>query len=75
MYRHDVFEADSGNYLGEINLEREMKIGEGIASGNGRVFRVLSVSIAGPEANCLRRLEVVDSNDVAYEAHLEGPDT
>jgi hypothetical protein len=52
-----------------------MKIGEGIASGNGRVFRVLCVSIAGPEANCLQRLEVVDSNDVAYEAHLEGPDT
>jgi hypothetical protein len=28
MYRHDVFEADSGNYLGEIDLEREMEIGE-----------------------------------------------
>jgi hypothetical protein len=33
------------------------------------------MSIAGPEANCLRRLEVVESNDLAYEAHLKGPDT
>jgi hypothetical protein len=57
-------------YLGELNLEREMEIGHGIASGDGRVFRVLSMSTAGPAANRLRRLEVVESKDVDYEAHL-----
>jgi hypothetical protein len=74
MYTHDVFDAVNGNYLGEVDLEREMKIGEAIASSDGRAFRVLSMSIAGPATNCLRRLEVVESNDVAYEAHLEGPE-
>ena len=70
MYTHDVFDAVSGDYLGELNLEREMEIGRGIASGDGRVFRVLSISIAGPPPNRLRRLQVVESNDVGYEAHL-----
>ena len=74
MYTHDVFDAVSGNYLGELGLEREMQIGEGIASGDGRVFRVLSISIAGPAANLLRRLEVVESYDVACVARLEGPE-
>jgi hypothetical protein len=70
MYTHEVFDAVSGDYLAELNLEREMEIGRGIASGDGRVFRVLSISTAGPAPNRLRRLEVVESNDVGYEAHL-----
>jgi hypothetical protein len=74
MYTHDVFDAVTGNYLGELDLEREMQIGEGIASGDG-LFRVLSMSIAGPAANFLRMLEVVESNDAAYVARLEGPES
>jgi hypothetical protein len=74
MYTHDVFDAVSGDYLGELNLEREMEIGHGIANGDGRVFRVLSMSTAGPAANRLRRLEVIESNDVGCEAHLRDPE-
>jgi hypothetical protein len=29
MYRHEVFEARSSDYLGEVDLDREIQVGEG----------------------------------------------
>jgi hypothetical protein len=71
MYRHEVFEAMSGDYLGEFDLDREILVGEGLANTDGRVFRVVSMSVSGPSGNCLRRVEVAETVDTAWVARLE----
>jgi hypothetical protein len=70
MFTHDMFNAVSGDYVGELNLDREIEVGHGIVCEDGRVFRVLSISTAGPATNRLRRLEVVESSEIDCDAHL-----
>jgi hypothetical protein len=60
---HKVFEAETGNYLGDVVSPYELHLGDGIADHDGRVFRVRSLKHTRAGASRLRRLEVVETVD------------
>ena len=70
---HKAFEAETGNYLGDVDSPYELHLGDGIAHHDGRVFRVRSLRHVGAGANRLRRLEVVETVDTTWSVRLQRP--
>jgi hypothetical protein len=73
MSKYEVFEALTGEYLGEVNSLQELRLGDGIADDVGRVFRISSMTQTGPAGNRLRRIEVIETVDVGWAARLDRP--
>jgi hypothetical protein len=73
MCKYEVFEALTGEYLGEVDSLLELRLGDGIAGDDGRVFRISSMTQTGPAGNRLRRIEVIETVDTAWTARLDRP--
>jgi hypothetical protein len=73
MSKYEVFEALTGEYLGEVDSLQELRLGDGIADDAGRVFRISSMTQTGPAGNRLRRIEVIETVDVGWAARLDRP--
>ena len=72
MSNYEVFEALTGEYLGEVDCH-ELRLGDGIADDAGRVFRISSMMQTGPAGKRLRRIEVIEAVDTAWAARLDRP--
>jgi hypothetical protein len=73
MSKYEVFEALTGEYLGEVDSLQELRLGDGIADDVGRVFRISSMTQTGPAGNRLRRIEAIETVDVGWAARLDRP--
>jgi hypothetical protein len=73
MSKREVFEALTGEYLGEVDSLQELRLGDEIADDVGRVFRISSTTQTGPAGNRLRRIEVIETVDVGWAARLDRP--
>jgi hypothetical protein len=70
---HKVFEAETGNYLGDVDSPYELHLGDGIADHDGPVFSVRSLKHTGAGASRLRRLEVVETVGTPWAVRLQRP--
>jgi hypothetical protein len=50
-----------------------LRLGDGVAGDDGRVFRISSMTQTGPAGNRLRRIEVIETVDTAWTARLDRP--
>jgi hypothetical protein len=73
MSKYEVFRALAGEYLGEVDSPHELRLGDGIADDDGRVFRVSSMTQTGPAGERLRRIEVIETVDTAWAARFDRP--
>ena len=73
MSKYQVFEALTGKYLGEVDSPHELRLGDGIAGEDDRVFRISSMTQTGPAGERLRRVEVIETVDTAWAARLDQP--
>ena len=73
MSNYEVFEALTGESLGEVDSLHELRLGDGIADDAGRVFRISSMMQTGPAGKRLRRIEVIEAVDTAWAARLDRP--
>jgi hypothetical protein len=73
MSKYQTFEAVTGEYLGEVDSLSELRLGDGIADDDGRVFRISSITQTGPPGERLRRIEVIETVDNAWAARLNRP--
>jgi hypothetical protein len=73
MSKYEVFEALTGEYLGEIDSLHELRLGDGIADEDGRVFRISSMTQTGPTGERVRRIEVIETVDTTWAARLDRP--
>jgi hypothetical protein len=73
MSKYQVFEALTGGYLGEVNSLHELRLGDGIADDDGRVFRISSMTQIGPVGERLRMIEVIETVDTAWAARFDRP--
>jgi hypothetical protein len=65
MSTYEVFEALTGEYLGEVDSLQELRLGDGIADDLGRVFRISSMTQTGPARSRLHRVEVIETVELA----------
>ena len=73
MSKYEVFEALTGEYLGEVDSLQELRLGDGIADDAGRVFRISSMIQTGPARSRLHRIEAIESVEVGWVARLARP--
>ena len=73
MSKYQVFEALTGEYLGEVDSLHELRLGDGIADDDGRVFRISSMTQTGPVGERLGRIEVIETVDTAWAARFDRP--
>jgi hypothetical protein len=73
MSKYEVFEALTGEYLGEVDSLHELRLGDGIAGEDGRVFRISSMMQTGPAGKRLRRIEAIETLDTAWAARFDRP--
>jgi hypothetical protein len=73
MIKYEVFEALTGEYRGEVESLHELRLGDGIADDDGRVFRISSLTQTGPAEKRLRRIEVIETIEAAWVARLDRP--
>jgi hypothetical protein len=73
MSKYKVFEALTGEYLGEVDTLHELRLGDGIAADDGRVFRISSMTRTGPAGERLRRVEAIEAVDADWTARLDRP--
>ena len=73
MSKYQVFEALTGEYLGEVDSLYGLRLGDGIADDDGRVFRISSITQTGAAGERLRRIEVIETADTAWAARFDRP--
>jgi hypothetical protein len=73
MSKYQVFEALTGEYLGEVDSLHELRLRDGIADDDGRVFRISSMTHTGPAGERMRRIEVIETVDTAWAARFDRP--
>jgi hypothetical protein len=73
MFKYQVVDAVTGDFLGEIDSHHELGLDEGIAHHDGRVFRICTITSIGATGNRLRLLEVIETVDSEWPARLDRP--
>ena len=73
MSKYRIFGALTGEYLGEVDSPYELRLGDGIADDDGRVFRISSITQTGPPGERLRRIEVIETVDTTWAARFDRP--
>jgi hypothetical protein len=73
MIKYEVFQALTGEYLGEVDSLLELRLGDGIADADGQVFCISSMTQTGPAGERLRRIEVIETVDTAWAARFDRP--
>jgi hypothetical protein len=73
MSKYKVFQAFTGEYLGEVDSLHELRLGDGIAGDDDQVFRISSMTQTGPAGSRLRRIEVIETVETAWAARLDRP--
>ncbi len=73
MSKYQVFEALTGEYLGEVDSLHELHVGDGIAADDGRVFRISSMTQTVPAGKRVQRIEAIETVNMPWIARLDRP--